>query len=78
MLYDENVGSHVAWGNGFPLALERGTDLTPQQRIDSGVNQAATHVDIVVGSPDVEIDGIHADGTAVAITRGDQFVLGSA
>jgi aminopeptidase len=75
MLYDENVGSHVAWGNGFPTTIDRGVDLSPDERIAAGVNQANTHVDIVVGSPDVEIDGLDALGHAVPITRGDTFVL---
>jgi len=75
MLYDENVGSHIAWGMGFATSLERGLDLTPEQRIAEGLNQSTTHVDVVVGSPEVQIDGIHADGSVVPVTRGDEIVL---
>ena len=75
MLFDENVGSHIAWGMGFPLAFRGALDQSPEERIGSGLNQANTHVDIVVGSPEVQIDGIHADGSVVAVTRGDEFVL---
>jgi len=75
MLYDENVGSHIAWGSGFPETIDRGREQSPDQLIDSGVNQANTHVDIVIGSPEVQIDGIHADGSVVPVTRGDEFVL---
>lgn len=75
MLYDENVGSHIAWGMGYPAAFRGSLELSPEQRIDSGLNQANTHVDIVVGSPEVQIDGIHTDGTVVPVTRGDEFVL---
>ena len=75
MLYDENVGSHIAWGMGFATSLDRGLDLTPEQRIAEGLNQSTTHVDVVVGSPEVQIDGIHADGSVVPVTRGDEFVL---
>ena len=78
MLYDENVGSHIAWGNGFPVAFERGREQTPEQLRQAGMNSSPTHVDVVVGSPDVEIDGIHADGTVVPVTRGDTFVLSDA
>ena len=75
MLYDENVGSHIAWGMGFADTVARGNEHSPEQLIDAGVNQANTHVDIVIGSPEVQIDGIHADGSVVAVTRGDEFVL---
>ncbi len=75
MLYDENVGSHIAWGMGYPAAFRGSLELSSEERIDSGLNQANTHVDIVVGSPEVQIDGIHTDGTVVPVTRGDEFVL---
>jgi aminopeptidase len=75
MLFDENVGSHIAWGLGYPAAFRGALELSPEQRIGSGLNQADTHVDVVVGSPEVQIDGIHADGSVVPVTRGDEFVL---
>ncbi|WP_460844880.1 aminopeptidase [Nocardioides ultimimeridianus] len=75
MLFDENVGSHIAWGTGFSFAWENGTEMTPEQRVADGLNQSATHVDVVIGSPEVEIEGIHADGTVVPIVEGDRFVL---
>lgn len=75
MLYDENIGSHIAWGTGFPFAWRNGTRMTPEQRVESGLNQSGTHVDIVIGSPEVEIEGIAADGTVVPIVEGDRFVL---
>lgn len=75
MLFDENVGSHIAWGMGYPTAFRGGMELSPEQRIDAGLNQANTHVDIVIGSPEVQIDGVHADGSVVPVTRGDEFVL---
>lgn len=75
MLYDENIGSHVAWGNGFPIAFDGGLKATPEQLREAGMNQSATHVDVVVGSPEVEIDGIHADGSTTPVLRGNEFVL---
>ncbi len=77
MLYDENVGSHIAWGFGFPFSFEGAMELSSQERIASGLNQANTHVDVVVGNPEVQIDGIQRDGTVVPVTRGDEFVLRS-
>jgi aminopeptidase len=75
MLYDENAGSHVAWGMGYTSGMDGSLELSPEQRVAEGLNQSDTHVDIVIGSPEVQIDGIHADGSVVAVTRGDEFVL---
>ena len=75
MLFDENVGSHVAWGMGYTVGMDGSLELSPEQRVEEGLNQSDTHVDIVIGSPEVQIDGIHADGSVVPVTRGDEFVL---
>ncbi|GAA2725524.1 aminopeptidase [Cellulomonas aerilata] len=75
MLFDENVGSHIAWGNGYPTTFAGAEDLDPDARVAAGLNQAPTHVDVVVGSPEVEVDGLDAAGRAVPILRGDAFVL---
>ena len=60
---------------GYTVGMDGSLDLTPEQRIGEGLNQSDTHVDIVIGSPDVQIDGIHTDGSVVAVTRGNEFVL---
>ena len=78
MLYDENVGSHVAWGAGFPSIVHGANERSADDRVADGLNQSPVHVDVVIGSPEVEIDGIHADGTVVPITRDDTFVLDTA
>ncbi len=78
MLYDENVGSHLAWGSGFPTSFAGGLEASPEQLREAGMNSSPTHVDVVVGSTEVEIDGIHADGTVTPVTRGDAFVLAEA
>jgi aminopeptidase len=75
MLYDENVGCHVAWGNGYPTTFDGALGLSADDRVKEGLNQAATHVDVVVGSPDVELDGLDSSGHVTPVLRGDEFVL---
>jgi aminopeptidase len=60
-LLDENAASHIALGNGFPFLVE-GEDV-------ERVNSSGTHVDFMIGSPELEVDGVSADGNRVPVLR---------
>lgn len=62
MLYDENDACHIALGESFPTCLEGGADLSTDERAAAGLNKSAIHVDFVVGSPQVNVYGVTADG----------------
>ncbi|HEY0416958.1 MAG TPA: aminopeptidase [Gaiellaceae bacterium] len=66
-LLDENAASHVALGAGFPFAV--GADVVER------VNGSAQHVDFMVGSPEVDVDGLTADGTRVPVLRGGDWQI---
>jgi aminopeptidase len=74
-LYDENAGSHVAWGQSFPFTVAGGLGLTREQLLEQGLNVSAVHTDVVVGGPGVSVDGILPDGTVVPIVTDDAWVL---
>jgi aminopeptidase len=60
-LLDENAASHIAFGSGFPFAI--GEDDRDR------VNSSGTHLDFMIGSPELEVDGITADGQKVPVLR---------
>ncbi len=66
-LYDENASCHLALGKGFPDCYEGGYDLDSEQLEREGVNESATHVDFMIGTEDLCITGIKADGSEVSV-----------
>ena len=68
-LFDENACCHVALGAGFKEVLPDGDDLTTAEAKARGVNDSIIHVDFMVGSDDLAIDGIRADGSSAPIFR---------
>ena len=66
-LLDENAASHIALGNGFPFLVEAD---------DVGrVNESGTHVDFMIGSPELEVDGVTAAGDRVPVLRGGDWQI---
>ena len=66
-LLDENAASHIAFGNGIPLVA----DGDAPERI----NRSQIHVDFMIGSPEVDVDGITHGGEAVPVLRGGRWEI---
>ena len=66
-LLDENAASHIALGNAYSF----GAGKVDEDRL----NRSQIHVDFMIGSPELEVDGLHADGTAVPLLRGGTWQL---
>ena len=73
-LYDENASCHLALGMGFPECLEGGLDMEKDELLANGINQSATHVDFMIGSDDLNIWGLDAQGNETPIFVNGQWV----
>jgi aminopeptidase len=68
-LYDENAACHIALGRMIDACFTRNAELDDAGRTALGGNTSTVHVDWMVGSAELDVDGILADGSKVAILR---------
>ncbi len=73
-LYDENAASHVAIGQAYRTCVEGGSTMGEDALRAAGANASLIHIDWMVGSGEVDVDGIGADGAAEAVMRGGAWV----
>ena len=72
-LYDENASCHLALGMGFPECISGGVSMSKEQLSEHGVNQSSAHVDFMIGTDDLSITGVCADGTEVPVFVNGQW-----
>ena len=68
-LFDENAACHIALGQCYSKCFVDGGKLTPEQIAAQGGNKSLIHIDWMIGSDKIDIDGIHADGRRVPVFR---------
>nr|WP_245557594.1 aminopeptidase [Deinococcus peraridilitoris] len=74
-LYDENAASHIAIGSAYRFNVQGGEGMTTEQFAAKGGNESLTHVDWMIGSAEMNVDGITQDGRREAVMRAGEFVL---
>ena len=74
-LFDENASSHIALGAAIVSALPWASGLSPEERNARGLNHSAVHTDFMIGSTELEVDGVDAHGEAVPILRQGDWQL---
>ncbi|MEY8882085.1 aminopeptidase [Donghicola sp. XS_ASV15] len=68
-LYDENAACHIALGQCYSKCFLNGGDLSSEEIAARGGNSSMIHVDWMIGSAEIDIDGIREDGTRVPVFR---------
>lgn len=73
-LFDENAASHIALGQAYSSCLRDGDKLTPGQLAAKGANDSLIHVDWMIGSDKLDIDGMTASNTVEPLMRQGEWV----
>jgi aminopeptidase len=73
-LFDENAASHIALGQAYSSCLRDGDKLTPEELAANGANDSLIHVDWMIGSDKLDIDGITASDVAEPLMRRGEWV----
>src|SRR5579883_217976 len=73
-LFDENAASHIALGQAYSTCIRGGDTLDSAQLAAKGANESLIHVDWMIGSGSIDLDGLHVDGTAEPLMRSGEWV----
>ena len=73
-LFDENAASHIALGQAYSSCVRDGDKMTPEQLASHGANDSLIHVDWMIGSGQLDIDGITASGSVEPLMRQGEWV----
>jgi aminopeptidase len=73
-LFDENAASHIALGQAYSTCIIGGEKMDNAELAKLGANESLIHVDWMIGSANMDVDGIAADGTAEPLMRKGAWV----
>ena len=74
-IFDENASCHIAIGRAYRFTLTGGEELSDEEFNAAGGNTSLNHVDFMIGSPRMDIDGIKEDGTREAVMRQGEWAF---
>jgi len=74
-LFDENASCHIAIGRAYRFTLTGGEELNDEEFMAAGGNVSLNHVDFMIGSPQMDIDGIKEDGSREPVMRQGEWAF---
>ncbi|MCB2361765.1 aminopeptidase [Clostridium estertheticum] len=74
-LFDENASCHLALGKAYPVCIKNGENLSNEELSGLEVNDSFVHEDFMVGTEDLQIIGITADGKEVSVFEKGNFAF---
>ena len=73
-LFDENAASHVALGAAYKFTLRGGEGMSDDEFERAGGNRSATHVDFMIGSSELNVDGVLPAGAVEPVMRAGEWI----
>ena len=74
-LYDENAASHIALGQAYSKCFRNGgADFSEDDLAARGANRSLIHIDWMIGSNRIDVDGLSAEGRAIPVMRAGEWV----
>ncbi|HJB24090.1 MAG TPA: aminopeptidase [Candidatus Jeotgalibaca pullicola] len=74
-LFDENASNHLALGSAYAFSVQGGTEMSQEELAEAGLNRSNVHVDFMIGSETMNIDGIRKDGSKMPIFRNGDWAF---
>ncbi|GAY77370.1 aminopeptidase [Sporolactobacillus inulinus] len=74
-LYDENASCHLAIGKAYPTCLDGGTKMSAEELAAHGANTSLIHVDFMIGSDQLDIDGENQEGEWEPVFRNGEWAF---
>jgi aminopeptidase len=74
-LYDENASCHIALGRAYQFSMEGGADMSTEEFGEHGGNHSLVHIDFMIGSDKLDIDGLDVEGKATPIMRQGEWAF---
>lgn len=74
-LYDENASCHLALGRAYAFTLKGGASMSETEAAAHGANVSLEHVDFMIGSSELDVDGITQSGAREPLMRQGEFVF---
>ena len=72
-LFDENAASHIALGSAYKFNLAGGAAMSDDEFSAAGGNTSLVHVDVMIGSGEMDVDGVSQDGTIEPVMRAGEW-----
>ncbi|MBN1995492.1 MAG: aminopeptidase [Anaerolineae bacterium] len=74
-LYDENAANHLALGRAYRFCLQHGPTMSDEQFAAAGGNNSLIHTDFMIGSAEMDVDGLTRDGAVEPVMRRGEWAF---